>query len=102
MNPEDGWYVPLPETVAVPTVVPPVEQLVGAEDCGPKTLKVTAPEGLYPPARVLEMALTPVAVPAVPVVGPVAVTVGLALETIDSDIEEPQTETADLSFESPP
>jgi len=30
--PDDGWYVALPETVAVPTVVPPVEQLVGAED----------------------------------------------------------------------
>jgi hypothetical protein len=72
--------VPLPETVAVPTVVPPVAQLVGAEDCGPKTLIVIVPVGLVPPARVLDTELAAMAVPAVPEAGPDAVTVGLALE----------------------
>ena len=33
-------------TVAVPTVVPPVVQVVGADDCGPKTVKVIVPVGL--------------------------------------------------------
>ena len=35
-----------PDTVAVPTVVPPVVQLVGAEDSGPKTVTVIVPVGL--------------------------------------------------------
>ena len=40
----------MPDTDAVPTVVPPVVQVVGAEDCGPKTLKVIVPEALEPEA----------------------------------------------------
>ena len=42
------------------------------------------------------------AVPAVPVAGPVAVTVGVALPTIVSDIPEPQVLAAELLFPSPP
>ena len=42
------------------------------------------------------------AVPAVPVEGPVAVTVGLAFATTVSDIPEPQVLAAELLFESPP
>ena len=86
----------LPETVAVPTVVPPVEQLVGAEDCGPKTVKVIVPDGLEPEpsTELIELAL--MAVPAVPFAGPVAVTVGLALPTTVSDIPEPQLLAADV------
>jgi hypothetical protein len=33
----------LPFTVAVPTVIPPVAQLVGALACGPNTVNVTDP-----------------------------------------------------------
>jgi hypothetical protein len=33
----------LPETVAVPTAVPPLVQLVGAVGCGPKTVNVIVP-----------------------------------------------------------
>jgi hypothetical protein len=94
----------LPETVAVPKAVPPLEQLVGAADCGPKTVTVMVPLEFEPdePASTELIELEAIAVPAVPVVGPVAVTVGAALPTIVSDIPEPQVETADLLFESPP
>ena len=43
VKPADGLYVPLPWTDAVPTVVPPVVQVVGAVVCGPKTLNVIVP-----------------------------------------------------------
>ena len=92
----------LPVTVAVPTVAPPVEQLVGAEDCGPKTVTVIVPVGLEPLARTLEIELAAIAVPAVPLAGPVAVIVGLALLTTVSDIPEPQVLAAELLLPSPP
>lgn len=38
-------YVESPDTVAVPTVVPPVEQSVGALDCGPNISNVIVPDG---------------------------------------------------------
>ena len=91
-----------PDTVAVPTVVPPVVQLVGAEDSGPKTVTVIVPVGLEPPARTLDIELAPIEVPMFPVAGPVAVTVGLALLTTVSDIPEPHVLVAELLFPSPP
>jgi hypothetical protein len=92
----------LPDAVAVPTVVPPVEQLVGAEDSGPKTLKVIVPVGLEPLAKALETAVGAMVVPAVPPAGPVAETVGLALPTTVLDIADPQVLAAVLLFVSPP
>jgi hypothetical protein len=92
----------LPEIVAVPTVVPPVVQLVGAEDSGPKTVKVIVPVGLDPAARTLEIEVLAMAVPIEPVAGPVAVIVGLALPTTVSDIAEPQVLAAMLLLPSPP
>ncbi len=48
-----GLYVPLPVAVAVPTVVPPLVQVVGALACGPKTAYVIVPPApLAPPASV--------------------------------------------------
>ena len=38
-----GLYVALPDTVAVPTVVPPLVHVVGALACGPKTVNVIVP-----------------------------------------------------------
>jgi hypothetical protein len=81
-----------------------VVQLIGAEDCGPKTVTVIVPDAFEPEelanTEPIELAVT--GVPAEPVAGPVAVTVGAALATIVSDIAEPQTDTADLLLESPP
>jgi hypothetical protein len=39
----------LPETVAVPTVVPPLVHVVGALACGPNTSKVIVPPGAEAP-----------------------------------------------------
>ncbi len=91
-------------TVAVPTVVPPVVQVVGALAWGPKTLKVMVPVAFAPEdaASAEEMLAVVIAVPAVPVPGPVAVTVGAALATIVSDIVEPQVDVAVLLLASPP
>ena len=93
----------MPETVAVPNEVPPVVQVVGAEDCGPKTLKVTVPEALAPDAaeRTELIELVAMAAPVESVAGPVAVTVGLALATIVSAIPVPHLLAAELLFESP-
>lgn len=41
--------MPLPDTLAVPTVVPPEEQSVGAVAWGPNTVNVIAAPGLEPP-----------------------------------------------------
>ena len=93
----------MPDTVAVPTVVPPVVQLVGAEDWGPKTVTVTVPEALEPDELPKVELIEPVliAVPAVPVPGPLAVRLGLDFATVVSFIPEPQVETAELLLESP-
>ena len=67
-------------TVAVPTWVPAVGQVVGAVVWGPKTLKVMVPEALEPEERrgPSERAVLEMVVPAVPVVGPLTVSVGVA------------------------
>jgi hypothetical protein len=60
----------LPDTVAVPTVVPPLVHVVGAEDCGPNTLKVIVPVApLVAPDKVEAIELAPIATPVVPVTG---------------------------------
>jgi hypothetical protein len=56
----------LPDTLAVPTVDPPVEQSDGAEDCGPNTLKVIVPDGEAPPDRLAEIDDASILLPAVP------------------------------------
>jgi len=91
----------LPDTGAVPTVVPPEVQVVGAVDWGPKTVKVIVPVGLAPPERIEEMLEVAMVLPAVPVAGPDAVRVVVALATTVSDMPEPQVDTAELLFESP-
>jgi hypothetical protein len=91
----------LPVTLAVPTVVPPEVQVVGAEACGPKTVKVMVPPGLVPPDKVAETAALARAVPAVPPAGPVALNVGEALATTVSDMPDPQVDVAGLLFPSP-
>jgi hypothetical protein len=92
----------LPLTVAEPAGDPPLVHVVGAEVCGPKTVKVIVPVGLAPPARVPDTELVAIAVPAVPVPGPLAVRVGEAAETTVSDIPVPQVVTAVLLLASPP
>jgi len=89
-----------PLTVLVPTVVPPVVQVVGADAWGPNTVKVTVPVGLEPPERVAEMLLAVTALPAVPLEGPVAEKAGETLATTVSDIVEPQGDVADVLFPS--
>jgi hypothetical protein len=93
----------LPETLAVPTLVPPVVQVVGALVSGPKTVKVIVPRALEPDeAPKLEL-IEPVliVVPAVPVPGPLAVRLGLVFATVVSVMPEPQVLTAALLFASP-
>ena len=94
----------MPLTTAVPTVVPPAVQVVGALACGPKTMKVIVPVELAPELEANTELMEPavIAVPAVPAPGPVAVTVGDASATTVSDMAEPQVETAVLLFPSPP
>jgi len=94
----------LPLTVAVPTVVPPEVQVVGAVDWGPKTVKVMVPVALEPEvaASVPEMEVLAMAVPAASLAGPDADRVGDALATINSGMLEPQMATAVLLLESPP
>lgn len=65
----------LPVTVAVPTVVPPLAQLVGALDCGPKTVKVIVPVGELPEASTAEREEAAIAPPLVPLEGVVMVSV---------------------------
>ncbi len=57
---------------------------------------------VVPPARVELMLVVVMAVPIVPVAGPVAVRVGDALPTTVSDMVPPQVEVAVLLLASPP
>ena len=96
--------MPLPDTVAVPTVVPAEEQLVGAEDCGPKILTVIMPVAFDPeePDRTELIEVEAIGVPVLSVPGPDAVSVGLAFATTVLDIDEPHVLAAELLFASPP
>ncbi len=57
---------------------------------------------VVPPARTEEMFVVAMAVPIVPVPGPVADSVGANLATVVSDIVEPQVEVAVPLLASPP
>jgi hypothetical protein len=66
--------VPLPETVTVPAVVPPLVQVVGAVACGPNTVKVIVPVApLVAPDRVELIELAAMTLPVVALAGPAAV-----------------------------
>lgn len=94
--------MPLPETVAVPTLVPPVVQLVGALAWGPKTLKVMVP--VAPLVAPLSAALSepvPMAVPVGSVDGAAAVIAALAVATTVEAIPDPQVLAELLLLVSP-
>jgi hypothetical protein len=76
-------------TVAVPTVVPPLVHVIGAEACGPNTLNVIVPVGLDPPDRVEVMAVDVIDVPAVPDAGAAAVAAVVAGPTAVEAIPAP-------------
>ena len=98
VNPADGLYVPSPDTEAVPTVVPPVVQSVGAEDCGPNASNVIVPVGLAPPDNVEPIESAPIAVFVVPLAGAdTDVLVEATLQLIFTDAGA----VVFVSFESP-
>jgi hypothetical protein len=86
----------------VPSVVPPLVHEVGSVP-GPNTVKVIVAVALVPedPVMVEETAEPEMAVPAVPVAGPLAVKVGLAAATTVSLMPEAQAEAAALLLASP-
>ncbi len=88
--------------MAVPSVVPPLVHDVGSEP-GPNTVKVIGAVALVPddPTMVDETAEPSMAVPALPVAGPLAVSVGLAAATTVSLMPEAQAEAAALLLASP-
>ena len=62
--------MPLPDTVAVPTVVPPLVHVLGALACGPKTTSVIVPPAAgLPPDSVEVIEEAEIALPVVPVLG---------------------------------
>jgi hypothetical protein len=62
----------LPDTLTVPTTVPPLLQPLGGEDIGPNTVKVIVPEApLVAPESVELIDPDEIAVPAVPPAGAV-------------------------------
>jgi hypothetical protein len=71
--------VPSPAAVAVPTVVPPLVHIDGAEACGPNTLNVIVPVAVPAPELLANTPLideAAIAVPAVRVPGAVTANVG--------------------------
>lgn len=91
----------MPETLAVPTVVPPEEQLVGAVPCGPNTLKVTVPLADDPPDRVADKLDGAIGTSTVSDVGAVSDNDGDACVTVVAGIAAPQTEDDGLLLSSP-
>lgn len=92
----------MPDTVAVPTVVPPLVQDEGAVVWGPNTLKVIVPPApAVPPERVDEIELAAIAVPEVSVAGAAAVAIVRFLTTVEV-IPEPHVLLAAALLESPP
>jgi hypothetical protein len=88
--------------VAEPAGDPPLVHVVGAEVCGPKTVKVIVPAALAPDddpnVATIDAAATG---PAVAVAGALTDRVGLAVATTVSDMPEPHVEVAVPLFESP-
>jgi hypothetical protein len=102
VNDADGWYTPFPDTVAVPTVVPPLAHDVGAVACGPKTVNVTVPVApAVPPESVAEIDEAPIAVPAVPAVTATADSAVAFVTTVEA-IPAPQALLDALFEPSPP
>jgi hypothetical protein len=93
--------VPLPLAAAVPTVVPPLVQVLGALACGPNTLKVIVPVGLVPPDRAALIEPAAIAAPTVAVAGAAAVVVVVFLTTVDV-IPAPHVLLDALLLVSPP
>jgi hypothetical protein len=101
--PVEGWYVPLPEMVAVPMVVPPLAQVVGALACGPNTVNVIVPVApLVAPDRVELIELVEIAVFVLSVAGADALVLGLAFATTVSAMPEPQALFDAALLASPP
>ena len=94
----------MPAGVAVPTVVPPEAQFVGADDWGPKTVKVMVLVSLVPeePLRVAVSELAGIAAATLAETGAATLSVGDAAPTTVSDIPEPQGDAAALLLPSPP
>jgi hypothetical protein len=93
--------VPLPLTVAVPTVLPPLVQLLGAVACGPNTVKVIVPVApLLAPDKVELIELAVIACPAVPDAG-AATLVLVALVAVVLVIALPQAELEGALVASP-
>jgi hypothetical protein len=102
VKPALGLYVPFPETVVVPTAVPPLVQLVGAAACGPNTVKVIVPVApLVAPDRFELIELETMAVPAAPPAGAAAV-VAVAFLTSVELMPEPQVLVDAALLLSPP
>ena len=88
-------------TVAVPAIVPPEVQSLGAPDCGPKTLKVIVPVApLVPPNKPELIDPVEIAVPDVSVAGAVAVTAVEFLTTVDV-MPDPHVLAEEALLESP-
>jgi hypothetical protein len=95
-------YAPLPETVAVPTVVPPLVQVLGAVVCGPKTVNVIVPPApAVAPDRVELIELAAITEPALPVAGAEAVSAVAFLTTVEL-IPLPHVLAEAVLPESPP
>ena len=93
--------MPLPETVVVPTVVPPLVQVLGAVAWGPKTVKVTVPVAPdVAPDRVELIEPAAIAVLVVSEAGPEAVVPVVFLTTVEP-IPEPQVLAEARSLLSP-
>lgn len=95
-------YAPAPVTVAVPIVVPPLVQVVGAVVCGPNTLNVIVPlAGLVALDRVALSEPAPIAVLVASVAGAEMVVVGLPMLTVVEFIPEPHVLFEALLLVSP-
>jgi hypothetical protein len=87
--------VPLPLTVAVPTVLPPLVQLLGAVACGPNTVKVIVPVAPLPaPDKVELIEPAAIACPAVPDAGAATVVVVPATTVWVMALPHPELEGA--------
>lgn len=68
----------MPETLALPTTVPPALHEEGGESSGPNTVKVMVPVGLAPEESIAVTEEGSIAVPGLPLVGALTERVGLA------------------------
>jgi hypothetical protein len=99
VNDTVGLYEPFPDTDADPTDVPPEEQSVGAEACGPNTVNVTVSDGEAPADSTADTDEAEIAVPAVPVPGALTEpNAGDAAPTTVSAIDPSQLELAKVLF----